>query len=123
MNNDIQQIRQLYKDLCEASIQKDLKKLDNVLADNYILVHMTGMNQSKEDYINSVINEELKYYDAIHESIDVSIEEDKAIVIGKTKTLASPFEIPTFWWRLKQEMIVKKINGEWKIIHSKASTY
>ena len=37
-------IRNLYIELCDASINKDLNKLDEILADDYILVHMTGMN-------------------------------------------------------------------------------
>lgn len=116
-------IKNLYIDLCEASINKNLEKLDEILADNYILVHMTGMNQSKIDYINSVKNGNLKYYESIHESIDINIEGNKAKVIGKTKTLASPFGMSKSWWRLKQELIVEKIDNKWKITHSKASTY
>ena len=120
-DNDL--VKQLYIDLCDASINKDLDKLNEILADNYILVHMTGMNQTKEDYINSVKNGDLKYYESIHESIDVKIDNNKASVIGKTKTLASPFGISKSWWRLRQDLDLEKINGKWMIIHSVASTY
>ena len=120
-DNDL--VKQLYIDLCDASINKDLDKLNEILADNYILVHMTGMNQTKEDYINSVKNGDLKYYESIHESIDVKIANNKASVIGKTKTLASPFGISKSWWRLRQDLDLEKINGKWMIIHSVASTY
>ena len=116
-------IKKLYIDLCEASINKDLKKLNEILSDNYILVHMTGMNQSKNDYINSVKNGELKYYENIHESIDINIKKDKAEVIGKTKTLASPFGMSKSWWRLKQKITLEKIDGKWLITKSIASTY
>lgn len=84
---------------------------------------MTEMNQSKNDYINSVKNGELNYYESVHESIDINISGDKATVIGKTKTLASPFGISKSWWRLKQELIVEKIDGKWLITISIASTY
>lgn len=120
-NNDL--VKQLYIDLCDASINKDLDKLNELLANNYILVHMTGMNQTKEDYINSIKNGDLKYYESIHESIDVKIDNNKACVIGKTKTLASPFGISKSWWRLRQDLDLEKINGKWMIIHSVASTY
>lgn len=116
-------IKKLYIDLCEASINKDLKKLNEILSDNYILVHMTGTNQSKNDYINSVKNGELKYYENIHESIDINIKKDKAEVIGKTKTLASPFGMSKSWWRLKQNITLEKIDGKWLITKSIASTY
>lgn len=116
-------IEKLYTDLCEASINKNIDKLNEILADNYILVHMTGMKQTKEDYINSVKNGELKYYESVHENIDININGDKATVIGKTKILASPFGISKSWWRLKQELIVEKIDGKWLITSSIASTY
>lgn len=122
MNNE-EIVKKIYTDLCQASIDKDIEKLNEILADNYILIHMTGMNQTKEDYIKSVENGELKYYDSIHESIEVSISEDKANVIGKTKTLASPFGFPKSWWNLRQDLVLKKINGKWQITHSIASTY
>lgn len=120
---DTEIIKKLYVDLCESSIKKDIERINELLSDDYILIHMTGMKQSKSDYINSVISGELKYYDAIHESIEVKLDNDIAYIIGKTKTLASPFGMNKSWWRLKQEMVVKKENEKWTIISSKASMY
>ena len=122
-NKDIEIVKKLYIDLCEASIKKDINKLNEILADNYILVHMTGMNQSKKDYINSVLNGELEYYESIHEDIDISYKDGKVYLIGKTKTLASPFGMSKSWWNLRQDIIIEKINDKWKIVSSKASTY
>ena len=110
---DKELIRKLHIDLCDASINKDLDKLNEILSDDYILVHMTGMRQTKEDYINSVRDGELKYYESIHEDIDISIDGDKAKVVGKTKTLASPFGFGKSWWNLRQDIILKKENGIW----------
>lgn len=116
-------IKELYIKLCDASIKKDKNTLLDILSDDYILVHMTGMNQSREQYIDSVLNGELKYFESKHESIEVNINGDTATIIGKTKTLASPFGMSKSWWRLRQDLEVKKINNEWKITKSKASTY
>ena len=100
-------IKELYIKLCDASINKDIDILNEILAEDYILVHMTGKAQTKQEYINSVKNEELKYYDGIHESIDITINGDEAILIGKTKTLASPFGFGKSWWNLKQNIKLK----------------
>ncbi len=121
--NDTEIIKKLYLDLCEASINKDIDKLNDILSDDYVLVHMTGMNQTKEDYINSVKSGELKYYESVHESIDVTIDNNTATIIGKTKTLASPFGMNKSWWRLRQDVEARKIDGKWLITSSKASTY
>lgn len=121
--SDDEILKKIYIDLCEASINKDSNRLNDILSDDYILIHMTGIKQTKEDYINSVIIGELKYYESVHESIDVSINNNTATIIGKTKTLASPFGMNTSWWRLRQDLEAKKINGNWMLTKSKASTY
>ena len=116
-------IKQIYIDLCNASKDKDIEVLNNLLSDDYILVHMTGINQSKEEYINSVLSGELIYYESIHEDILVDIKGNKAKVIGKTKTLASPYGMHKSWWRLRQVMKLEKIDGKWLIKKSVASSY
>lgn len=121
--SDKELLRKLYIDLCDASINKDLDKLNEILSDDYILVHMTGMKQSKEDYIESVKSGELAYYESNHESIEVNINGEEATIIGKTKTLASPFGSSKSWWYLRQDLKAKKINGKWMLTFSKASSY
>ena len=54
--SDKELVRKLYIDLCEASINKDLIKLGEILSDDYVLVHMTGMKQTKEDYLEKEKN-------------------------------------------------------------------
>lgn len=122
MNNE-EIIKEIYIKLCDASINKNEKALNEILADDYVLVHMTGRNQTKQEYINSVKNGELKYYESIHESIEININGDEATLIGKTKTLASPFGMNKSWWKLRQDILLKKDNGNWVIKKSKASSY
>jgi len=123
MNEEEKIVKQLYIDLCDASINKDMTLLNSILSDNYVLVHMTGMEQSKNEYMESVETGELEYFESIHESIEVNIDGDYATIIGKTKTLASPFHSGKSWWRLRQDLEAKKIDEKWVLTHSKASTY
>lgn len=106
--SDKEVVRELYIDLCRASIDKGL---------------LTGLNQSKEDYINAVENGNLKYYDILRESIDIKFNGNRAYVIGKTRTLASLFGMPKSWWNLKQDIIMERVDGRWLIKKSIASTY
>lgn len=123
MNSIEEMIKQIYIDLCDASISRDLEKLNEILAEDYVLIHMTGKKQSKKEYMNSVQNGELKYYESIHEEILVTVEENTAKVIGKTRTLASPFGAGKSWWNLRQDLVMEKINDKWLIKQSKASMY
>lgn len=67
---------ELYRDLCAASVAKDEAGMASVLADGYVLVHMTGMRQSKRAYVDAVLDGTLSYYAAEHESIDVEVAPD-----------------------------------------------
>ena len=120
---DRESVKELYIKLCDASINKDKDTLNEILADDYVLIHMTGKRQLKQDYINSVLSGELKYYETVHESIEVNINGDKATIIGKAKILASPFGFGKSWWRLRQDVLLEKVNDTWIIKQSKASSY
>ena len=117
--------KSLYKRLCECSIAKDVSGLDDVLADDYLLVHMTGMVQSKSDYVEAVLDGTLNYYAIDHDSIDVAIDptETEARICGKSRVHAAVFGGGKRWWRLRQDVKAINRNGAWQLIESRASTY
>ena len=48
---DKELVKNAYKKMYEGMIKKDEKILDEVLDDSFVLVHMTGMRQSKDAFI------------------------------------------------------------------------
>jgi uncharacterized protein (TIGR02246 family) len=115
----------LYRDLCEASIRKDADGMAAVLADDYALVHMTGMRQSARDYIAAVLDGTLNYYSADHESVEVTIAPDglHAAIRGCSRICAAVFGGRRHTWRLQQDLRAEKRNGAWLLTESRASTY
>ena len=69
--SDEETCARLYRDLCDASVAKDADGIAAVLADDYALVHMTGMCQSKRAYIAAVLDGTLDYYSTEHDSVNV----------------------------------------------------
>ncbi|MBQ6208291.1 MAG: nuclear transport factor 2 family protein [Prevotella sp.] len=65
--DDKQQIEALYKQMYQAMVEKDTVMLDEVHADEFVLIHMTGMHQPKAQYIRSIADGTLNYYEATHE--------------------------------------------------------
>ena len=51
---DKEQIEALYREMYEAMIAKDIATLNRIHADDFVLVHMTDMRQSKQEYINAI---------------------------------------------------------------------
>ena len=70
--DDRQQIYALYERMYKAMIAKDADVLHQVHAPDFVLVHMTGMRQSCEEYIRYIVNGTLN------------------IIVQKRKTLTSP---------------------------------
>ena len=116
-------IRSAYKKMYEGMIAKDENILREVLDDSFVLVHMTGMRQSKEKFIKAVLDGTLNYYSAEHEHLPVEINGDTAVLIGLSYVAAAVFGGGRSNWRLQQKCSMKKIDGEWKITRSVALTY
>ena len=116
---------QLYRDLCDASMRKDADRIASVLADDYALVHMTGMRQSKRAYIEAVCDGTLNYYSTEHDSIDVKVASDgeHASICGRSRVNAAVFGGGRHTWHLQQDVTAIKRDGVWKLVESRASTY
>ena len=121
--NDEQLIRDAYIRMYEGMIAKDESILREVLDDSFVLVHMTGMRQSKEEFIKAVLYGTLNYYSAEHENMPVEIRGDKAVLTGQSYVAAAVFGGGRSNWHLQQKCSLKKTDGVWKITRSVASTY
>ena len=121
--NDIQLIREAYIRMYEGMITKDEAILRDVLDDSFVLVHMTGMRQSREEFINAILDGTLNYYSAEHEHMPVEINGDTAVLTGQSYVAATVFGGGRSNWRLQQKCSFKKVDGTWKITRSVASTY
>ena len=107
----------------DGMIAKDAAILRDVLDDSFILVHMTGTRQSKEDFIRSVINGTLNYFSAKHENINVEINGDTAVLTGQSYVTAAVYGGGRSNWHLQLCCSMNKISDEWKITQSVADTY
>lgn len=94
-----------------------------MMSDDYVLMHMTGVRQSRETFLNDLIKGTFNYYSAEHDSIDVQVSGESAEMIGKSRVLAAVYGGGKHSWRLRGDFTLRKENGSWKLTGSKASTY
>jgi ketosteroid isomerase-like protein len=118
-----QLIQKAYIRMYEGMIEKDESILREVLDDSFVLVHMTGMRQSKQAFIKAVLNGTLNYFSAKHENLPVEIGGDTAVLTGQSYVAAAVFGGGRSNWHLQQKCSLKKKEGVWKITRSVASTY
>ena len=49
--NDIERIKNIYKEYWKCMIDKDAEGLRGLMSDDYYLMHMTGTRQSADEFI------------------------------------------------------------------------
>ena len=118
-----EQIKQLYIRYWQYMIDKDADGLNSLQTDDYYLMHMTGVKQSWEVFIKGLLDGTFNYYSAEHDSIDVNITGDTAVMVGKSRVVAAVYGGGKGSWRLQGDFTLRKENGAWKLTSSKASTY
>ena len=82
-----------YKLMTIGMIEKDKEKLIQSMSKDSALIHMTGMSETRDEYIKDILDGTLNYYD--YEIISFDVHEVtirlQAKVYGGTKS----------WWTLK----------------------
>lgn len=106
-----------------AMIAKDSATLARVMTDDFVLIHMTGMSQSKKQYIDAVLDGTLNYYSATTENLDIKVDGDEAVLTGRSRVTAAVFGGGRHTWPLQLRFRLRREADEWKFIESLASTY
>lgn len=121
---DKEAIIELYRQENQAMVDKDIVKLNEILAPSMQLQHMTGYMQPKLEWIDQIQNGEMKYFLSIEENIkEIVIEGNSASLVGQNKVMASVWGSQVATWPLQMKMEFTKSNGKWIIANQIASTY
>lgn len=121
--SDKEQIETLYREMYKAMIEKDTATLNRVHADDFVLTHMTGMHQSKQEYIRAIAGGTLNYYSAEHEQMDIKVSGDRATLRGRSRVNAAVFGGGRHTWRLQLSFQLVKKDDHWLFLSAIASTY
>lgn len=123
MSGDREAIRALYREYWRCMIAKNADGLRAILAEDYSLLHMTGVQQSAEVFLRGLLDGTFHYYAAEHDSIDVQVSGDQAVMVGKSRVLAAVYGGGKHLWRLRGDFTLRREQGVWKLTGSRASTY
>ena len=121
--DDKEQIKELYRKYWQYMIEKDIDGLRGIMSDDYYLLHMTGVKQSANEFLAGLKDGTFNYYSAEHDGIDVSINGDTASMVGKSRVVAAVYDGGKSSWHLQGDFTLRKIDGDWKLASSHASTY
>ncbi|WP_296807878.1 nuclear transport factor 2 family protein [uncultured Methanobrevibacter sp.] len=96
----------------KAMIEKDSEKLNELMQDNYTLTHMSGKTQTKEEYIDEIMDGTLNYYKSIIDNPTITIGDHKAVLKADVTLDAKVYSIKGTW-TLHSEQTMEKVNGKW----------
>jgi hypothetical protein len=112
-----------YLKLYDGMTTKNKTLLDEVLDDSFVLAHMTGLRQSKKAFIAAVEDGTLNYFSAQHRSVQATVQQGKASLVGQSFVRAAVFGGGQHTWRLQLSCKLVQKDGTWRITEARASTY
>lgn len=118
---DKQKILAVYQQIDDAMVNKDTKALNNILDDNYVLVHMTGYHQPKQEWLEQIENEQMKYFKTMPQKTTITIDGNKSTLICDTKIDARIYGFRTTW-SMKMEMHFEKRREDWYPVNAIATS-
>ena len=121
--DDKKLLAECYRTMYQGMIRKDAVLLDGILDDSFALLHMTGMRQSKRQYIEAIINGTLNYYSEQTDTVDIAVAGDTARLVGQSRVSAAVFGGGKHIWRLQLAIDAVKRDGYWYFTGARASTY
>ncbi len=113
LNQDQEEVLERFIEFQYAMIEKDLEKLNELLKDNYTLRHMSGKIQTKDEYIDEIMDGTLNYYKSIIHNPNIIIKEKDKAILKADVTLDAKVYGMKGTWTLHSEQTMEKINGKW----------
>jgi ketosteroid isomerase-like protein len=112
MSDDKQKILAIYQRIDDAMVNKDTETLDSILDDNYVLVHMSGYHQGKQEWLEQIEDEQMKYFKTMPQKTTITINGNTVILICDTKIDARIYGFRNNW-SMKMEMHFEKHGDNW----------
>lgn len=117
-------LKQLYRQVNDAMVAKETKKLAELLEPDTVLIHMTGYVQPVTEWLEQIETGDMIYYSWQEDAIkNIKINGNTASLIGQSRVKARIWGAGPSTWRLQIKMEFENVDGKWKIIKQTASTY
>lgn len=116
-----EQALQTARSLVRLMIERDTEGMRAILADSMYLKHITGYRQPREEWLEEVRSESMKYYSAKEEYARTLLLDEATVQVSMAHQLDARIWGSRRVWPLKQVMTLAKRGDRWIIISSEAS--
>ena len=122
MPTDKELLQKLYQNFYRFKINADISGLNQILANDFTLTHMTGYKQPRQEWLSEVKSGKMRYFKAVEEELIIQHKDNTAMISSKNKVTAQIHGIKGSW-NLRLMMNCQKINNRWIISNIVASSY
>jgi hypothetical protein len=119
---DTAAILQASRDRTHAMIAQDVARLDELLADGFTAIHISGYEQPKAEWLEQIASSEMVYRDVEEVSATVDIDGDTAVLITRNLVTATINRV-NGTWPLESTATYERQNGTWVNTMSQSTTY
>lgn len=113
---DMTQVEQEIVDFLDrwqrAMTDKDVETLGSLMADDAVLVHITGQTQTKQEWLDEIAAETMRYYNIERENLTIEVDGDRAIA-RYISVIDARIWGAHGTWRLNTTMYMAKIADGW----------
>lgn len=107
------EIEQFLDEWNDAMVAADTTRLGSMMDDGIILRHITGMTQTKREWLEEVASGSMKYHKIEKRNVKVSLNADGSVSVSFTSVITA-----TIWgsygtWTLNGTMRLVKRSGKW----------
>ena len=118
-----QEIKDQYRAFYRAAIAKDRAGMEATLDETFHLTHMTGMRQSRDEYIRDILRGTMNYYSEEPVKLMATAIGDRGTLCAQSIVEAAVFGGGRHTWRLQLDMEAEKRDGVWQFTDALASTF
>ncbi len=119
--SDILEVLRAYH---EAMVEARTDLLDQLIAADFHLVHITGYRQPRQEWFGVILRREFDYHriDVDTRSLEVNVASDSAMLAGRGifNATINGMKHP---WRLQFTMQLARRNGSWIVLSARYSTF
>jgi hypothetical protein len=120
--NTAQGVDRAFKALLQAMMAGDTKALARLLEEEFTLTHITGYRQAGEEWLMQMRQGSFIYHDIAKHSTEVSLDGERAQVVGRTRTDATIYGSRADW-RLQLALEYESRGGKWIATRAVATTW
>ncbi len=110
------------RDRTQAMLERDIARLDQLLADGFTAIHINGYQQPKDEWLEQIASGEMTYHDVAEVSSTVTIHGDTAVLTTRNLVTAT-IDGSDGTWPLESTTHYARDRGVWLATSSRSTTY